>query len=207
MRVAARSSPLSRAQVNEIARLLPFELEVIWVETTGDKDQTTSLRTLSKTDFFTREIDQLVLQGHVRFGIHSAKDLPSPLPAGLCVAMLTPSIDPRDALVLKAGLSLETLPPNALIATSSERREQAALKLRPDFRFKDLRGTISERLKQLNDGQADGVIVAEAALIRLGLTHLNRVYLPGETVEGQGQLAVVCRSEDVEVRDLCASCI
>jgi hydroxymethylbilane synthase len=152
---------------------------------------------LGKTDFFTREVDKLVLEGLVRVGIHSAKDLPDPMPEGLCVAALTRCIDSRDALVFR-----ERLPQGALIATSSERREHAALCLRSDFRFKDLRGTIGERLGQLERGEVDGVIVAEAALIRLGLSYLTRVYLPGETADGQGRLAVVCRSSDLEMREL-----
>ena len=197
--VGARSSPLSRAQVAEVSRLVDVELVPIWVATQGDIDQQTSLRTLGKTDFFTREIDQMVLDGTVQVGIHSAKDLPHPLRDGLCVAAMTPSIDSRDALVMREGMTLEGLVHNALIATSSVRREQAALLLRSDFRFKDLRGTIGERLKQLEDGETDGVIVAEAALIRLGLTHLNRIYLPGETIEGQGQLAIICRVNDFEM--------
>jgi hydroxymethylbilane synthase len=207
----ARSSPLSRAQVAEITSLVAIELVPVWVETLGDKDGQTSLRSLAKTDFFTREIDQMVLDGSVRIGIHSAKDLPCPMVDGLCVAAVTPSIDPRDALVMQDGLSIDRLAPHALIATSSERRERAALLLRSDFRFQDLRGTVGERLNLLKRGDVDGVIIAEAALIRLGLTHLTREYLPGETVEGQGQLAVVCRCCDLEMITLfkkieCASC-
>jgi hydroxymethylbilane synthase len=190
---------------------LEVELDPIWVETLGDRDRTTSLRDLGKTDFFTREIDKMLLEGVVRAGIHSAKDLPDPLPEGLIRAALTRCVDPRDALVMGEGMSLDRLPQGALIATSSERRELAALCLRSDFRFKDLRGTISERLTQLEDKEVDGVIVAEAAIIRLGLVHLNRVYLPGETAEGQGRLAVVCRASDPEMIELfrtidCASC-
>ena len=200
--VGARSSPLSRAQVAEIARFVDVELQPVWVPTQGDKDQQTSLRSLGKTDFFTREIDQMVLDGIVRVGIHSAKDLPDPLREGLRVAAMTTSIDSRDALVMREGMCIRSLKDNAVIATSSERREQAALLLRSDFRFKDLRGTIGDRLKQLDCAEVDGVIIAEAALIRLGLTHLNRVYLPGETTAGQGQLAIVCRTNDVEMIEL-----
>ncbi len=189
--------------------MFQLELVPVWIETRGDIDQKTSLRTLGKTDFFTREIDQLLLDGLVRLAVHSAKDLPSPIPEGLCVAALTPSIDSRDALVLREGESIVTLPPNARIATSSERREEAARRLRSDFCFTDLRGTIGKRLRKLEKGEVEGVIIAEAALIRLGLTHLNRVYLPGETAEGQGRLAIVCRSSDVEMVNLfrCALCI
>jgi hydroxymethylbilane synthase len=211
MRIGARSSPLSRVQVYEACRNLTLDWEPVWVETRGDLDKTTSLRTLEKTDFFTHEIDELLLRGEIRIGIHSAKDLPSPMPDGLCVAARTPSIDPRDAMVLRQGASLASLPPTPLIATSSERREKAARLLRADFRFQDLRGTIAERLQVLEASAVDGVIIAESAILRLGLTHLNRVYLPGETAEGQGQIAVVCRSSDLEMislwKQICASYI
>lgn len=187
VKAGARSSPLSRAQVRELG----LDLEMTWVETIGDRDKTTSLRTLGKTDFFTRELDQLLLAGEIRIAIHSAKDLPDPIPDGLCIAALTPSIDERDALVYNE------LPEYPLIATSSIRREEAVRILFPTALFIDLRGTIQERLAC----GADGVVIAEAALIRLGLTHLKRVYLPGPTVPGQGSLAIVCRSNDEEMKE------
>jgi hydroxymethylbilane synthase len=202
---AARSSPLSKIQVQEILKELQIyhpeiDFEIHYVLTIGDRDRATSLRSLDRTDFFTREIDQLILNKQVRIGIHSAKDLPVPLPEGLAVVCLTQGLDPGDALVMREGLSIHTLPKGACIATSSVRREEAAKQLRPDLTFIDLRGTIAERLEKLEKGQADGVIVAEAALIRLGLTHLNRITLPGETVEGQGRLAVTALKDDREMQ-------
>jgi hydroxymethylbilane synthase len=146
----------------------------------------------------------MLLKGECRLGIHSAKDLPFPLPSGLAVICLTKGIDSSDSLVLRPGETLEGLPKGAVIATSSVRREQTVLQLRQDLSFIDLRGTIGQRLAKLDQGEADGVVVAEAALIRLGLTHLNRIRLPGETVEGQGQLAIVARAEDEEMSSLFA---
>ena len=200
-KAGARSSLLSRAQVAEISPELPFDLEMLWLETTGDLDQKTSLRDLGSTDFFTKELDDLLLKGSIRLAIHSAKDLPDPIPEGLVVAAITKGKDSRDALVLR-----DSLFPGALIATSSQRREEAVLALQVDVRFKDLRGTIHQRLKQLELGEADGVVIAEAALIRLHLTHLNRIYLPGPTTPLQGKLAIVCREDDLEMREL-LSCI
>ncbi len=162
-----------------------------WVQTIGDRDRTTSLRTLDKTDFFTRELDQLLLAGAIDAAIHSAKDLPEPLPQGLTLAALTKGLDPRDSLVLREG---ETLQPNSLIATSSLRREETVRALCPTARFIDLRGTIHERLAKLHKKEADGVVLAECALIRLKLTHLNRIPLPGETAPLQGRLAIIVRS-------------
>jgi hydroxymethylbilane synthase len=174
-----------------------------WVETSGDKDKNTSLRTLGKTDFFTRELDEMVLQGKVQIAIHSAKDLPEPLPSGLRVAMLTKGIDPRDCLVLRRG---DTLKSKMVIATSSERREVAVREILSDASFVDIRGTIEERLAKLERGEVDGVVIAAAALIRLKLI-VNAIYLPGPTVVGQGRLALVCRENDQEILQLCESSI
>ena len=207
----ARSSPLSRKQMSEIIEALrphhpELLLEALWVETKGDKDKKTSLRGMGKTDFFTQELDNLLLEGKIRIAVHSAKDLPEPLPQGIAIAALTAGIDPSDSLMLREGYSLETLPSGATIATSSLRREEMVKQLRPDLRFIDLRGTIQERISLIEKGAADGVVVAEAALIRLELTHLNRVKLPGETVPGQGKLAVLAKSDDHEMKKL-FSCI
>ena len=117
----------------------------------------------------------MLLKGECRLAIHSAKDLPDPLPKGLCLAALTKGVDSSDSLVFREG---EKLPPNGVVATSSERREECVRLLYPDARFVDLRGNIQQRLSLLIQGRVDGVVVAEAALIRLGLTHLNRIKLP-----------------------------
>lgn len=205
--VGARSSPLSQAQVAEILAAMQQQhpqitFDVHYVTTVGDRDQTTSLRTMDRTDFFTRDIDTWVLEREGRIGIHSAKDLADPLTPGLAIFCLTKGIDPADALVLPPGEKLKSLPAGARIATSSLRREERVRELRSDLCFYDIRGTIEQRLAKLERGEVDGVVVAEAALIRLGLTHLNRIRLPGETVEGQGRLAVVGRAEDQELREL-----
>lgn len=202
--VATRASPLARVQVKEVLEeIRGYHPEIVFeiqaVETYGDRDRSTSLRTLGSTDFFTREVDALVLNGTCRISIHSAKDLPDPLPIGLKLVALTRGVNPADALVLRAGETIESLASGANIATSSIRREECVRQLRSDLQFIDLRGTIAERLAKLSDGTADGVVVAEAALIRLGLTHLNRLLLPGETARYQGQLAVVARQEDHEM--------
>jgi hydroxymethylbilane synthase len=209
LEVGARSSPLSKAQVKEILEALQshhphVHFDIHYMTTVGDRDQATSLRALDRTDFFTKDIDQWVLQKKGRLGIHSAKDLPLPLTCGLILFCLTRGVDPSDSLVLRPHETLQSLSSGAKIATSSVRREETVKQLRSDLIFCDLRGTIEQRLAKLNSGEADGVVVAEAALIRLGLTHLNRIRLPGTTVEGQGQLAVVGREDDQEIKALFA---
>jgi len=204
--VGARGSKLSKAQVWEVHRELlrhhpHIQFQPAWVETTGDKDKKTSLRTLEKTDFFTREVDQMQLQGHFRISIHSAKDLPEPLAPGLKIVALTGGVDPSDVLVYN-----HELPQNALIATSSHRREQNLRAWRADFRFTDIRGTIEERLAILDNGQIDGVVFAKAPLIRLGLMHRRHISIPGETAPLQGRLAVIALESDHTMEQL-FSCI
>lgn len=209
IKVSARPSPLSQVQLKEVLEELQqhhphISFEALLVPSTGDKDKVTSLRTLERTDFFTKEIDEHVLNGACRIAIHSAKDLPEPLTEGLKIVALTKGIDSADVLVLRQGEILENLRPGAVIATSAERREESVRQLCPGhvFQFVDLRGTIGERLARLDKGGADGVVIAEAAIIRLGLTHLTRFRLPGTTTPLQGRLAVVAREDDAEMEQL-----
>lgn len=209
--IGSRNSPLAKVQVDEVLKEITVNYPHIqfscnFIETTGDKDQQTSLRTLDKTNFFTKEIDDLLLANKCRLGIHSAKDLPYPIAEGLTIVALTKGVDPSDSLVLKSEKNLTSFSISPLIATSSLRREESVLKIIPHARFRDIRGTIQQRLQLMNDNCIDGVVIAEAALIRLGLTYLNRYRLPDETVPFQGQLAIIARSDDKEMQSL-FSCI
>jgi porphobilinogen deaminase len=130
----------------------------------------------------------MLLSGSVDLAIHSAKDLPDPIPNGLKILSITPCIDSRDCLVLR-----EALRPGMCIATSSERREEIVKSLCPNLKFVDLRGTIEERLAKIGQ-EVDGIVVAEAALVRLKLNP-NRIYLPGTTTPLQGCLAMLVRDE------------
>lgn len=211
IKVAARQSQLSKVQVQEIYFELcqwhaGIEFSVQWMDTQGDKDKITSLRTLEKSNFFTKEVDEHILNRHCQIGIHSAKDLPDPLPAGLSIAAITKGLDSSDVLVLRLNESLSSLNKGAVIATSSIRREENVRQLRNDLHFVDIRGTIGERLNKLYSYEVDGVVIAKAALIRLSLHGLNEVLIPGETTPLQGKLAVIARSNDLEMQKL-FSCI
>ena len=151
IRVGARASPLSLVQVEEVLHELPHDIDfdLITIQTIGDKQQDVSLRGLEKTDFFTRELDNMLLTNQCDIAIHSAKDLPDPIRDGLTIAAITRGVASFDSLVLKPEETIDTLPSGAVIATSSERREEAVRLLRHDLSFCDLRGTIEQRLKQL----------------------------------------------------------
>lgn len=203
VKIGSRDSKLARAQVDEVLQELKvfyphIQFDPVWLKTTGDLDLKTSLRTLEKTNFFTKELDEMLLKGDIQVAIHSAKDLPDPLPQGLKIVALTKGVDSSDALVF----NLDELPMGAKMGVSSDRREQALLKWRPDLKCVDVRGSVDKRLELLDAGDLDGLVVAEAALIRLNLTHRKRVRLECETLPLQGRLAVVAREEDAEMEKL-----
>lgn len=203
----ARSSPLSRAQFCEVQRELHAHhpdvyLDPVWAESPGDRDHTSSLKTLGKSDFFTRDLDQMLLQGTIRIAIHSAKDLPDPIPDGLSIVALTKGLDARDSLVFRQEDTLASLPVGAKIGASSDRREAIVKSLRKDLQCVELRGTIGDRIRAVEMGHVDGAIIAEAALIRLGMTQINRMILDGQTAPLQGRLAVLARSNDDEMSRL-----
>jgi hydroxymethylbilane synthase len=205
--IAARGSLLSRSQVQEILGQLHsfypnMSFKETYAKTTGDREQSVSLRGRDKTDFFTKEVDELVLQGKVRISIHSAKDLPDPLPRGLCIVAITKCIDPSDVIVMRAGMTFHTLAPGSRIGTSSERREAIVRQLRADLECIDIRGTIDKRLSLLEQREVDGVVIAKAALLRLNITELPMFQLPGQTAPLQGKLAVVAREEDEEMAEI-----
>lgn len=201
IRVAARASPLSRAQTDEALRLLRdalptgTEFEVFHLDTPGDRDKRTPLSDPSiPDDFFTRDLDKVVQDGCCDLTVHSAKDLPKRTPAGLAVAALLPCRDSRDAVVLRPGV---VSPADARsVGTSSPRRDAAVRTLCPAAVPRPLRGTIDERIAALDRDDFDAIVVAACALERLGLAGRIAAYVPGETTPLQGHLALVTRADD-----------
>jgi hydroxymethylbilane synthase len=194
VRIATRGSALARWQAEHVASLLG-DAELVIVETIGDRDKATSLSELGGTGIFVKEVQAAVLDGRADVAVHSAKDLPSnPSLAtpGLVIGAVPPRADVRDALV---GATLAGLPPGGVVATGSARRRALLADLRPDLTFEDLRGNIDTRLARAAPGTA--VVVAHAALVRLGLTERAAEVLSPEVVVpqvGQGALAVECRA-------------
>ncbi|MCK4934449.1 MAG: hydroxymethylbilane synthase, partial [Simkaniaceae bacterium] len=160
---------------------------------------------LDKTDFFSRDIDKAQIERKCRIAIHSAKDLMDPLPEGLKLIALTTGLDPSDVLVFRSKSHLKALPKGSCIGCSSSRRENAVKKLREDLVFKEVRGPIERRLEALEKEEVDGLVVAEAAILRLKLTHLNRIKLPYVAAPLQGQLAVTALENDREMEELFAT--
>jgi len=203
IRAGSRSSRLALLQVEEIESLLKAQgmtaaFEKVRFETKGDRDKTTPLAQ-SADDFFTDVLDQALLDGKIDIAIHSAKDLPQNLHPGLKIFVLTQGVDDADAFVGK--MSFGQLKPGSKVGTSSMIRQNNIKELRPDVIAVDIRGTIEERLKLMDDGQCDGIIVAAAALKRLGSAHLIKDIMPWDAAPLQGQLAVVGRVGDVSLQE------
>ncbi|MHC4180220.1 MAG: hydroxymethylbilane synthase [Planctomycetota bacterium] len=208
VRIAGRSSRLSQVQVDEVVDLLraldeELAFEAVYLETPGDRDLITPLPSVVEEDFFTRDLDEAVLSGRADLAIHSVKDLPSRLAEGLCVAAVLPSVTPLDCFVGREGRALQELPPGAKVGTSSQRRRDGLAGLRPDVAAAEVRGNVPDRLRQMDAGDYDGLILAAAGLVRLGLTEritelLSPVACP--PAPGQGALALVVRREDEDLR-------
>lgn len=175
--------------------MLGIEAELVVVETLGDQRRDVPVEALGGTGAFVTEVRQAVLDGRADAAVHSAKDLPTAVVEGLCIAAVPERGDPRDALV---GGTLAELAPGALVGTGSARRRVQMAHLRPDLEFGSLRGNIETRLASAGD-PFDAVVVAAAALQRLGLSNRVDELLDVETFvpqPAQGALAVECRTDD-----------
>jgi len=200
IRIATRGSVLARWQAERVGTLLGGAIEYVVVATTGDRDQTSDLHAIGGLGVFTKEVQQAVLEGRADVAVHSAKDLPSATPPGLVLAAIPERADPRDALV---GSSLAELPTGACVGTGSVRRRAQLASLRPDITFGPLRGNIATRLRKRGELGYDAVVVAFAALLRLGLEReAAEVLTPAVCMPqvGQGALAVECRIDDARTR-------
>jgi hydroxymethylbilane synthase len=196
IRVATRASTLARWQAERVGTLLGSDVEYVLVTTTGDRDQTSDLHAIGGVGVFTREVQLAVLDGRADVAVHSAKDLPPLTPAGLSLAAIPERGDVRDALV---GCRLTELPTGARIGTGSVRRRAQLAATRPDLTFGPLRGNIETRLRKRAEMGYDAVVVAYAALERLGLGAEATDVLDPEVLlpqVGQGALAVECRADD-----------
>lgn len=203
IRAGTRGSRLALVQtqdaLDKLAGLFPsLGFEVVPVETPGDRDLATDLRT-SPGDFFTRDLDDALRAGRIDLAVHSAKDLPDPVPVDLDWFWLPWREDPRDAWILPLGKAWADLPEHPVVGVSSDRREACCRARLPGAVMKPIRGTIPSRLEQLDAGDFDAILMAGAALNRLGLSHRVTEWVPLSELDvpaGQGYLAVTFRLGD-----------
>ncbi len=192
IKVISRDSALAIKQVEEVfSQLENINYELVAIKSLGDKNKQICLMDSPAKDIFTRELDEAILKQQADIAIHSAKDLPFPLPDGLEVISLLASADKSDSLVSKDDVALKQLPVGARVGTSSPARRKQLLDIRPDIKIVSIRGTIEERVAQIDKGIIDALIVATCALERLGLEDKITERLPFETHPLQGNLAIV----------------
>ena len=197
LRAATRGSTLALAQARQVASLLGGDVELVVVETVGDRRQDVPIWEIGGQGVFVKEVQAAVLDGRADFAVHSAKDLPATPPDGLVVAAVPERADPRDALV---GSTLDALAAGARVATGSVRRRAQLASLRPDLTFASLRGNIETRLRKAAD--YDAIVVAAAALVRLGRTGDAAEFVdPSRMLPqvAQGALALEARAGDAAV--------
>lgn len=207
IRVIARGSRLSRLQVEEVFKNFPeLAYEIKYLESYGDKNQQISLLNgEAPADIFTRELDDAIRQGDADIAIHSAKDLPYPLPEDIEVIALFPAFDTTDSLVSRNHKKLAELPAGSIIGTSSPLRKKGLNELRPDLTIKGIRGCIEERVQQVKDGKYDAAIVASCALKRLGMEDEIAEVLPFPTHPLQGFLAITAKKGSQDLKQAFAS--
>ncbi|MGC9964373.1 MAG: hydroxymethylbilane synthase [Syntrophobacteraceae bacterium] len=212
IRVATRGSMLalqqSRAVKEALERLWPelrFELQII--RTTGDKITDVPLAKVGGKGLFVKEIEDALLDGSADLAVHSMKDVPADLPEGLEIAVIPEREDPRDAMIIRQGGTIADLCHGAIIGTSSLRRGSQIRAMRADFEVRNLRGNLETRLRKLDEGQFDAIILAAAGLRRMGWQDRITMYMdPAQFVPavGQGSLGIEARSADDEIFRLLA---
>lgn len=218
IRIGTRGSKLAVWQAEwvktKLKRFYPdLDIELIKIKTTGDKILDVPLAKVGGKGLFVKEIEESLLRKRVDIAVHSMKDVPTDFPDGLHLPVICKREDPRDALIISQRLKIKSiklkppfpvslifsLPENAKIGTSSLRRSCQLLHIRPDFRIEHLRGNLDTRLRKLDEGQYDAIILAAAGVVRLGLKQRISEVLPFEIslpAIGQGAIGIECRIED-----------
>ena len=185
----------------------PLEIELKVIVTKGDKDlrDFTKIKGTTQKDLFVKEIEKEMLENKIDLAVHSLKDMPQNTPEGLLNACFPMREDNRDVLVSKNGKKLKELDENSVIGTGSIRREKELLNLRNDVKIKAIRGNIHTRLKKLDDGEYDAIVLAAAGLKRVGLENRITEYFDTDSfmpAPGQGILCIQCRENDNKIRHL-----
>jgi hydroxymethylbilane synthase len=203
LRIGTRRSRLALAQAGEVAERLAragVESEVVPMATSGDRGAPDTSSPTGVKGLFVAEIVRALQEGEVDLAVHSAKDLPAADDEGVAVAAVPPRADPSDLLVTRDP----TLREGAIVGTSSLRRRAQLLALRPELRLVEIRGNVDRRLRKLEDGEVDGIVLAAAGIARLGATPPSSEVLPIVPAPGQGCLAVQARADDEATREAAA---
>lgn len=213
IRVGSRESQLARLQTDVVIRRLAQKFpdrafEVVAIRTQGDKVLDKPIAEIGGQGVFVKELERALSEREVDFVVHSLKDLPTTLPPDLVLAAALDREDPRDVVVSNGGLRLAQLPASCRLATSSRRRIAQLSALRRDLTFVDMRGNIPTRLRKLEEGQCDAMILAGAGLHRLGVSARIAEYLPVASctpAAGQAALGVECRLDNEAIRSMLAT--
>src|SRR5215468_8925660 len=214
LRIGTRGSPLALVQARAVRARLAAAMgveedgiELVVIRTTGDIIQDRPLAEAGGKGLFTKEIEEALLDSRIELAVHSAKDMPTVLPAGLAIAAVLPREDARDVFISRKAASLRELARGATVGTASLRRQALVKRLRPDLAVAPMRGNVETRLRKLDAGEVDATLLALAGLKRLGLadqaTSIIGVdeFLPAV---GQGAVGIETRDDDKRVRDILA---
>ncbi|MEJ2109363.1 MAG: hydroxymethylbilane synthase, partial [Acidobacteriota bacterium] len=211
--IGSRGSNLALAQTQwiqkRILELSPdLEVTIRIVKTSGDQDTTSSIRAGSAIGVFVKELERALLDEEIDLAVHSMKDLPTSIQSGLKIAAVPVREDVRDALISRKESGLEHLPSGARIGTGSLRRQAQLLTLRPDLQVADIRGNLNTRLKKLEEGTYDAIVLACAGLNRLGMSDkITERFSLGQILPapGQGALAVQVREKDSDTLSIASA--
>jgi len=212
LRIATRKSPLALWQANHVrealvARNPGLKVELLTMTTQGDKILDTPLAKVGGKGLFVKELEVGMLEGRADLAVHSMKDVPVEFPDGLGLAAVLPREDPRDVLISNRFLNIDELPDGARVGTSSLRRQCQLRARRPDLRILDLRGNVNTRLKKLDEGAYDAILLAAAGVRRMGWESRITELLPPEQflpAIGQGAIGIEIRTDDQRVAGLVA---
>ena len=210
LKVGSRGSPLALAQTRQVcdrlaeaAGIARSDIEIVIIRTTGDRIVDRSLAEAGGKGLFTKELDEALIAGAIDCAVHSAKDLPTLLPAGIVIAGCPPREDARDALICSVAASFAALPQGARLGSASPRRQAMALRARPDLKVGLLRGNVETRLRKVETGEFDLTLLALAGLKRLGLAARAAAVLDVDDflpAVGQGAIAVTARLGDARLQ-------
>lgn len=211
LRLGTRGSTLARWQAEWVAgelRRLGHAVGLVEIATRGDVEQVVAVEEIGTRGVFTKEIQRALLAGDVDLAVHSLKDLPTEPVEGVILAAVPARESSADVLVSRDAATLERLPRGARVGTGSLRRQAQLRYIRPDLQVADVRGNVDTRLRKLDEGQFDAIVLAEAGLRRLGLADRVSQVLPLDVMlpaVGQGALGIECRADDAATREILSS--